>query len=76
MKLLNKNYINQLDIWHVSCISTFYGFEISSEEFMFFKLVAMLPFSEDLCYIIISVSYLAGLYRVTQGRNGAIKVLN
>jgi hypothetical protein len=36
----------------------------------------MLPFSRDLCYIIISVSYDAGLHRVTQGRIGAIDVLN
>ena len=43
---------------------------------MLFLLVPMLPFSGDLCYIIISVSYHAGLHRVTQGRIGAIDVLN
>ena len=36
----------------------------------------MLPFFGDLCYIIISVSYRAGLHRVTQGRIVTINVLN
>jgi hypothetical protein len=38
-----------------------YGFDISFEELMFFLLAPMLPFSGDLCYIIISVSYHARL---------------